>query len=107
MDKKAKRRESESPIETAGLFVVVIVIRNSKRRAPIVDTLRFCGTPIGPNVFEVAATAREMRRVEMDIGQHLEEGDVVRIYPVCKRCRSHTRLFGSGELAAVPAAYIF
>jgi CRISPR/Cas system-associated endoribonuclease Cas2 len=94
-------------VEEAGLYVVVYRIADRSRARQVDELLRFAGEKLRPGVFEVAGTSATLHHLERDLGLYLREGDLVRIFPVCARCRRGVRLFGEGEPATLPVAWIF
>ena len=89
------------------LHVVVVQIRDRNRARRVEDMLRFVGERVRSGVFEVVGTPERMSRLEREIGSLVGPQDTVRIYPLCGRCRPRVRLFGDGDVAQVPIAWIF
>lgn len=89
------------------LYLVVLRLTDSGRMARAHDTLRALGERIRTGVYEVACTPTTLSHLERALGTVLMEGDVVRIYPICRNCRRSVRLYGEGDLAHLPLAWIF
>lgn len=89
------------------LFIVALSIPNAKRRRRMRDVMRYFGDEILPGLFEVPGSTKELNRLQAALTMDLAQGDEVRIYPICARCRSRARLFGTDSFATIPVAYIF
>jgi CRISPR-associated endonuclease Cas2 len=89
------------------LYLVVLDVRDASRRRRARDTLRYLGTAVARDVYEIPATTPEMARLVSDLDKLLEAGDRVRVYPVCARCRSRAKRFGHTDFSEIPDAYIF
>lgn len=100
------RSGGETPEDGTRLWVVVVRVADGKRRRRVDEVLRFAGERLRVGAYEVAATGAGMRRLEERVGECLGEGDLVRIYPVCARCRQGVRMWGEGDLAALPVAWV-
>jgi len=104
-------RDAEAPDpgleRSVQLFLVVLKLTNSARMAQVHDVMRAVGERIRTGVYEVACTATTLSHLEREVGAFLMEGDVVRIYPICRTCRRSVRLYGEGDLTHLPLAWIF
>lgn len=98
-------RPTDTPSDPT-LYVVVTRVAERRNARQIDTLLRFAGERLRPGVFEVACTPAELQRLERALGAWVEDGDLVRIYPICARCRGRARLFGEGELAHLPVAWV-
>jgi CRISPR-associated endonuclease Cas2 len=94
-------------MESVRFYVVAMQIADARRRARIRQLLRTFGQPINRDTFELALSERAMLALKTALALELAADDVLRAYPVCERCRRHVSLYGEGELAAPPTAYIF
>lgn len=97
-DTRAQRRVT--------LFVVVVKLRDARRRKQVYELLAFAGQHVGVGTYEVATTAGGVRRLLSALGQHLEPEDKVRCYPVCKKCRHGVKMHGGGRLATLPVCFV-
>lgn len=93
--------------ERTTLYVVVYKIRDGKRRARVKRILASFGLEVGLHTFEVPTSPTGIRALERALSQELFPEDDARLYPVCNRCRSETRVWGEGELAGLSPAIIF
>ncbi len=89
------------------LWVIVAEIQEASRRRRVDEVLRAAGQRTRVGAYEVATSARGMQRLERALSVDLRDGDILRIYPICGRCRERVRLHGPGELAEEPLAWIF
>jgi len=94
-------------VDDATLFVVVLAVDDAARRRRARRVLATFGEAVGDDVFEVPATPRGMARVQRALEPELAEGDRVRIYPVCARCRDRAVAHGTDGFASVPVAWVF
>jgi len=86
---------------------VVIVDTGDKNKGRRVDELlRFAGERVRVGAYEVVGTAARMGLLERELGGLVGEAGIVRIYPVCGRCRDRVRLFGEGDVARLPVAWV-
>lgn len=90
-----------------GLYVVVLDILEPRRRALARATMDALGVRVATNTWEVPTTSGGLQRGLKALAIDLREGDSVRVYPVCKRCRERALLYGDVELATLPDAWIF
>lgn len=93
--------------ERTSLYVVVFDVRDARRRARVRRLIASFGIEVGAAVFEVPTSTAGARALERALSQELRADDNVRMYPVCGRCRAHTRIWGDGELAGLSPAIIF
>lgn len=94
-------------MDPVGLYLVALDIRDAPRRTRIRRVLAGFGQAVNKDTFEVATNQRGVRALQTALAPDLREGDTVRIYPVCKRCRLGVALHGPGELASLPTAYVY
>lgn len=91
----------------SGLYVVVLEVAEPRRRALARATLDVLGSRVANNTWELPTAPAGLRRAMAALSVDLREGDAVRVYPVCKRCREQAVLFGDVTLASLPDAWIF
>ncbi len=89
------------------LYLVVISVDDSPRRARARRLLASYGNPVNPDAYEVATNARGIRALQVALAPDLRPEDTVRIYPVCGNCRQGVTIHGPGELASLPVAYVY
>lgn len=106
-DETFVRAEDAPRRERTGLFVVVFNVRDAKRRARVRRLLGSFGFETSPGAFEVPTSMSGARALERAITLELQPEDMVRIYPVCARCRAGTRMWGEGELAGLSPVIVF
>ena len=94
-------------MEDATLFLVVLAVDDAARRRRLRRILATFGQAVNDDAYEVPATPRGMVRLQRALEPELVEGDTVRIYPVCARCRDRAVSHGTDGFATVPLAWIF
>lgn len=87
------------------LYVVVFEVRNAVARGRVRRILDSCASRVSRSSYELSSTAPGVRNLMRALESELQFADVVRIYPVCQRCKASVRLFGGEQLASTPAAY--
>ncbi len=90
-----------------GLYVVVLRLPAGHRRQRVRRLLAAHGQQINPDSYELPTNPRGLRALMLALAPELVPGDDVRIYPVCRRCQSSVKLFGAGELAQLPVAFVY
>jgi len=88
------------------LYVVVFQVAHPGRRRRVDEALRFAGERIRTGVYEVACSDRTMARLLEEMERALMDGDVARVYPVCRRCQRGAKLHGGPALTELPPAFI-
>ncbi len=94
-------------MDQPSLFIVVAKIADSRRRTRVRTLLNPWGAQLTPMAWEIPATRTELNGLRAALSPELTPEDEVRIYPVCARCRTRARAFGTTDIATLPTAWIF
>jgi hypothetical protein len=98
---------ADVPESNHGLYLVAVSIPAGARRQRVREVLSAHGHAINADTYEVPTTARGIRSLLLALTPELEPGDVARVYPVCRRCQTSVQLYGEGDLARLPVAYVY
>ncbi|OKY78799.1 MAG: CRISPR-associated protein Cas2 [Candidatus Methanohalarchaeum thermophilum] len=69
-------------------------ISDDKNRRKVYKTLRKYGAWKQYSVFELEVTKTERVKLEDELQKHLETGDKIRIYSLCKKCADNIKDLG-------------
>lgn len=89
------------------LFVIVINYQERSVHHRIRERLRFYGDEVIPGMFEAFLPPAELARLRKVLLIDAQEGDTVRVYPVCSRCRSRATSLGQEPFAEPTDVIIF
>jgi len=92
--------------DDVALHLVSVSVRDPVRRSRIRRILRPFGEAVGRDLWEVVLGVSAEGAMRAALLPELEEGDDVRIYTICARCRSRALVFGDREVGGDPAAIL-
>lgn len=75
------------PSASETLFLFVIDIADSRRRARVRAWLAMLGTRVGRDAYEIITDDVGARRARETLERLVTPEDALRVYPVCRRCR--------------------
>lgn len=82
------------------MFVIVVYdISDNKRRTKMFKTMKNFGTPIQFSAFECILKEQDFRKIQEVIRAIIDpQNDKVRMYILCKDCRSEIINMGTGKI---------
>lgn len=89
------------------MYVIAINYHDRRVHRRVRERLRFYGDEVVPGMFEVFLEPRLMAKLRKALQVDAQDGDLVRIYPVCERCRHRATALGQDPFAEPPTVLIF
>ncbi|MEO1783461.1 CRISPR-associated endonuclease Cas2 [Thermodesulfobium sp. 4217-1] len=84
-------------ISSYSFYVISYDVVDNKKRYKIAKLLEGKGTRVQKSVFECYLTEKELIRLNKEIMKRINpDTDSVRIYLLCKRCKSAISVLGNG-----------
>ena len=84
------------------MHVIVYDVANDSKRNKIASMLLDYGDRVQKSVFEAELDIKDVREILANAVKYMEDGDSLRIYPICRSCRASIKAIGRSSNATIP-----
>ena len=87
-------------------YIIAYDVTDDNSRTKLANLLLDYGSRVQKSVFEANLSRFEVKGILVRASQYIQEGDSLRLYPVCKNCMGGMEILGRNEDMIVPSMRI-